>query len=82
MAENTKKIRYAVVGLGHIAQIAVLPAFKHARRNSELTALVSGDARKRQMLGQKYRVRHAVSYDQYGELLRSGATGAFGRLMR
>ena len=22
-------IRYAVVGLGHIAQVAVLPAFKH-----------------------------------------------------
>jgi len=54
----------------------VLPAFKHARRNSELTALVSGDARKRQMLGQKYRVRHAVSYDQYGELLRSGEVDA------
>jgi uncharacterized membrane protein len=25
-----KKIRYDVVGLGHIAQTAVLPAFKHA----------------------------------------------------
>ena len=33
-----KKIRYAVVGLGHIAQTAVLPAFKHAE-NSELPAL-------------------------------------------
>jgi hypothetical protein len=30
-----KTIRYAVVGLGHIAQTAVLPAFKHAE-NSEL----------------------------------------------
>ena len=26
-----KKIRYAVVGLGHITQTAVLPAFKHAK---------------------------------------------------
>ena len=36
MAANTngQKIRYAVVGLGHIAQVAVLPAFAHARRNS------------------------------------------------
>lgn len=25
-----KKIRYAVVGLGHTSQTAVLPAFKHA----------------------------------------------------
>ena len=32
MAHRT--IRYAVVGLGHIAQVAVLPAFAHARRNS------------------------------------------------
>ena len=37
-----KQIRYAVVGLGHIAQIAVLPAFKHAHHNSELAALISG----------------------------------------
>jgi hypothetical protein len=36
-------IRYAVVGLGHIAQVAVLPAFGNARRNSKLVALVSGD---------------------------------------
>jgi predicted dehydrogenase len=35
------KVRYAVVGLGYIAQIAVLPAFAHATENSELTALVS-----------------------------------------
>jgi predicted dehydrogenase len=38
------KVRYAVVGLGHIAQAAVLPAFKNAR-NSEIVALVSGDPR-------------------------------------
>jgi len=31
--------RHTVVGEGYIAQIAVLPAFAHARRNSELTAL-------------------------------------------
>ena len=31
-----RQIRYAVVGLGHIAQVAVLPAFGNARRNSKL----------------------------------------------
>jgi predicted dehydrogenase len=71
-----KKIRYAVVGLGHIAQIAVLPAFKHARRNSELTALVSGDAKKLAVLSKKYRIRHAASYDQYDDLLQSGEIDA------
>jgi len=38
-----RKIRYAVVGLGYIAQIAILPAFAHAKENSELVALVSSD---------------------------------------
>jgi predicted dehydrogenase len=63
-------IRYAVVGLGHIAQVAVLPAFKHAMRNSRLTALVSDDARKRKVLGKKYRVE-TYSYDDYDECLRN-----------
>jgi hypothetical protein len=40
---KAKKVRYAVVGLGHIAQVAVLPAFAHAKRNSELVSVVSGD---------------------------------------
>jgi len=41
-----RKIRYAVVGLGHLTQVAVLPAFRQAQ-NSELVAIVSGDAEKR-----------------------------------
>jgi predicted dehydrogenase len=57
-------IRYAVVGLGHIAQVAVLPAFAHARRNSEVAALVSDDAGKRRTLSKKYRAS-AFSYDDY-----------------
>jgi hypothetical protein len=37
------KVRYAVVGLGYIPQIAVLSAFKHAHENSELVAPNSGE---------------------------------------
>ncbi len=37
------KVGYAVVGLGYISQVAVLPAFAHAKRNSRLVAFVSGD---------------------------------------
>src|SRR5947207_9819271 len=44
-------VRYAVVGQGYIAQAAVLPAFAHAKRNSRLAAIVSGDAVKRRELG-------------------------------
>ena len=51
MAKRSKgPVNYAVVGLGHIAQVAVLPAFAHARRNSRLAALVSDDATKRKTL--------------------------------
>jgi predicted dehydrogenase len=63
-------IRYAVVGLGHIAQVAVLPAFAHARRNSRLVALVSGDRTKRRLLTRRYGLDHAYGYDAYEECLR------------
>ena len=46
IASTSPKVRYAVVGLGYISQVAVLPAFKRAQENSELVALVSGDAAK------------------------------------
>jgi predicted dehydrogenase len=53
---RNKTVRYAVIGLGHIAQAAVLPAFSHARRNSRLAALVSGDRKKLDALGRRYGV--------------------------
>lgn len=63
-------VRYAVVGLGHIAQVAVIPAFAHARRNSALVAIVSGDRTKRREIAKRYRVEHAFSYDEYEKCLR------------
>jgi glucose-fructose oxidoreductase len=71
-----KQVRYAVVGLGHIAQVAVLPAFGNARRNSKLAALVSGDPVKLEELGKKYQVERRCSYDRYDEMLRSGEVDA------
>ena len=70
------KIRYAVVGLGWISQEAVLPAFKHAKDNSELAALVTNDPEKARELGREYKVGEVVSYDGYDSLLRSGAIDA------
>ena len=64
-------IRYAVVGLGYIAQNAVLPAFRNTKR-SLLTALISGDEKKLKVLGRKYRVRNLFSYEDYDQALRSG----------
>jgi predicted dehydrogenase len=81
MRENRSRrkrrtVRYAVVGLGYIAQIAVLPAFAHARENSELTALVSGDPKKLQQLSRKYNVDYTYSYEQLGDCLKSGEIDA------
>ena len=60
-------IRYAVVGLGHIAQVAVLPAFAHARANSKLVALVSDDAGKRRTLARRYGIERVYTYAAFEE---------------
>jgi glucose-fructose oxidoreductase len=75
LSSRVEKVRYAVVGLGHIAQVAVLPAFAHAE-NSELTALVSDDPEKLEKLGRKYKVTGRYSYEQFEECLGSGMVDA------
>ena len=71
-----RKVRYAVVGLGHFAQKAILPAFHHARKTSELTALVSSDPKKLRKLAKSYGVDHCVGYDDLDELCSSDAIDA------
>ncbi len=66
-----RKIRYAVVGLGWIAQEVVLPGFKGAE-HSELAALVTDDPEKAQELGKKYDISEIADYDGYEGLLRGG----------
>lgn len=70
---SRRKIRYAVVGLGHIAQNAILPAFAHARENSELVALVSDDKTKLRALSREYGVENCFTYNDY-ELHMQAAT--------
>lgn len=69
---QVKTVRYAVVGLGHIAQVAVLPAFEHAKKNSRLTALVSDDPTKLKQLSRRYDVPYCYSYRQYDQCLHEG----------
>jgi predicted dehydrogenase len=69
-------VRYAVVGLGHITQAAVLPAFKHARRNSVLAALVSGEQKKLRQLGRRYGVKRLCGYEDVDELFAGGEIDA------
>jgi glucose-fructose oxidoreductase len=68
-------VRFAVVGLGYFAQVAVLPAFKRAK-GVELVALVSDDSRKLKQLGEQYDVPLLATYDSYDELLASGGVDA------
>ena len=76
MSNNSRKVRYAVVGLGWISQATLLPGFKNASDNSELVALVSGDPTKLETLSKKYRIEKTYSYEDYDECLNSGEVDA------
>eukprot|EP01111_Echinosteliopsis_oligospora_P002524 TRINITY_DN1379_c0_g1_i1.p1 TRINITY_DN1379_c0_g1~~TRINITY_DN1379_c0_g1_i1.p1 ORF type:complete len:303 (-),score=72.84 TRINITY_DN1379_c0_g1_i1:399-1307(-) len=72
-----KKVRYGVVALGDISQIAWLPGVHHTG-NSELTALCTSDAKKAQEVGKQYGVpsENQYSYEQFDSLLKSGKVDA------
>src|SRR3954469_24098748 len=76
MSKEGNRVRYAVVGAGHIAQVAVLPAFEHARESCELVAIVSGDPAKRQELSAKYDLAFAGDYAQYEDVLTTSRADA------
>jgi len=69
MTHDKRRIRYAVVGAGNIAQVAVLPAFEHAETNSELVAIVSGDPQKRRALRDRYRLQFDADYSELESLI-------------
>ncbi|MCC6927639.1 MAG: Gfo/Idh/MocA family oxidoreductase [Gemmatimonadaceae bacterium] len=69
-------IRFALVGIGDIAERAVIPAFRHARRDVRLEALVSGHrARARRQVSRRD-TPLVVRYQDYDALLESGAVDA------
>lgn len=70
-----EKVRFAVIGQGHFAQVAVLPAFDNVKK-AELVALFSEDDTKLRALKRKYDVEHALGYDEYDAFLASGAVDA------
>ena len=68
-------IRFAVIGQGHFAQSAVLPAFQNAD-GCQLQAIFSDDETKLRALKRKYGVAAALGYGQYVEYLHSGEVDA------
>jgi predicted dehydrogenase len=63
-----KPVGYAVVGLGGIAQQAVLPAFDNSQA-AKLVAVVSGDKDKAGRLADKFRAERHYHYDEYSKCL-------------
>jgi len=65
---NSKRVGYAVVGLGNISQQAVLPAFRHSRK-AKLVAVVSGDLKKAKRLAARFGADASYTYDGYDRCL-------------
>src|SRR5579859_5280744 len=63
-----KRVGYAVVGLGSISQVAVLPAFAHSRK-AKLVGVVSGDKAKAAKYAQQFGASRAYSYDEFSQYL-------------
>jgi predicted dehydrogenase len=76
MRQDEGRVRYAVIGAGYIAQAAVLPAFAHAKENSELVALVSSNREKRAELAKKYDIEDTGSYDELEKVLEESRADA------
>ena len=63
-----KRVGYAVVGLGSISQVAVLPAFAHSKK-AKLVALVSGDKNKAQKFAEQFKASQTFSYAEFAKCL-------------
>ena len=71
MTPQRKRIRYAVIGLGKLAQDAVLPAFANARKNSELVTLFYHEDDKAQIkLGKKYGLKKIYPQTEFEQGLK------------
>ena len=70
-----ERVRYAVVGVGWIAQSVFLPGVRHTG-NSEVVALVTGHEEKANRVGEKYGVEKVYLYEELDGLLESGKTDA------
>lgn len=63
-----KRVGYAVIGLGSIAEVAVLPAFRNSTK-SKLVALVSHSKARAAQLAGRFGVKDYYTYDDYDRCL-------------
>ncbi len=71
----TKKLGIAVVGLGKIADEAVLPGFRHTK-NAKLVAVVSRDAAKAKRIAKKFGAKSYYQSDDFSSCLLNPAVDA------
>jgi predicted dehydrogenase len=71
----SRRIGYAVVGLGNLTRNAILPAFAHCRR-AKLVALVSRDSKKAFELCAKFKIPACYSTERFGDCLANPAISA------
>jgi predicted dehydrogenase len=65
---NNKRVGFAIVGLGRISQVAVLPAFRHSKK-AKLVAVVSGDLKKAKRLATRFGASASYTYEDYDRCL-------------
>lgn len=75
MPQANKPVRYAIIGAGHISQVATMPGFQNAE-NSKLVALFSSDPEKRDELQRRYDLQHVADYDDFERFLGKGLVDA------
>jgi predicted dehydrogenase len=71
----SRKIGFAVVGLGNLTRNAILPAFAHCKR-AKLVAVVSRDSKKASELCAKFKVPACYSAERFGDCLANPAISA------
>jgi predicted dehydrogenase len=72
---SRKRVGYAVVGLGSISQVAVLPAFAHSKK-AKLVAVVSGDKNKAKKYAQDFNASQSYTYDEFSRCLENPGVDA------
>lgn len=70
-----RKVRYAVVGAGWIAQEDFMPGVEHTG-NSVMTALVTGDPEKAKEVAGNYDIKHVYDYEGFGTMLKENVIDA------
>jgi predicted dehydrogenase len=73
--KEAKKVGFAVVGLGNIAQGSVLPAFAKTKK-AKLVALISGDKKKAARLARKFHASAFYGSEEYAECFANPAISA------